>query len=390
MLCIFKTFPEQIAKKMANSFIGDLGRKYNRTNYGFTCQDLETAQNIWTQGLTDGKIITIDNFEDLCLIREQKIDRILLDHTSINRYIISQLILQCLQRLNENWTKHSELYSINTDGFYMTNPKHSYRNKADVKFEVKHIGKPFITNGTPNYFDKHYRENMDYKSFTDKVSKTGKIYYGQAGCGKSWRICQLIYENRDKCIVFSHTNKAVVNIENILKDKHELSPIEVNKLCHTFESYFFDRTRGIDDLKDKIVFVDEYSMTPNRYISLLYQAFTKHDITIIMSGDTNQCEPINRVKSIRHNYFTSKSVSEMCPEHIKMKYIEGSARYDNETRVLLNTFLKYKILRHKLQPIGQYYKNICWLNETRRAVTKDCCDRYVENKRSCEINFKYK
>ena len=50
MLYIFKTFPEQVAKKMANSFIGDLGRKYNRTHYGFTCQDLETAQNIWTQG----------------------------------------------------------------------------------------------------------------------------------------------------------------------------------------------------------------------------------------------------------------------------------------------------------------------------------------------------
>ena len=72
---IFKTFPEQIAKKMANSFIGDLGRKYNRTNYGFTCQDLETAQNMWTQGLIDGKNITIDNFEDVYLIREQKIIR---------------------------------------------------------------------------------------------------------------------------------------------------------------------------------------------------------------------------------------------------------------------------------------------------------------------------
>ena len=173
--------------------------------------------------------------------------------------------------------------------------------------------------------------------------------------------------------VFSHTNKAAVNSKNILKDKHELSPIEVNKLCHTFESYFFDSTRAIDDLKDKIVFVDEYSMTPYRYITLLYQAFTKHDIIIIMSGDTNQCKPINRVKSIRHNYFD-----------------DGSARYDNKTRIMLNNFLKYENLRHKFQPIGQYYKNICWLNETRKTVTKDCCDRYVENKRSCEINFKCK
>ena len=182
----------------------------------------------------------------------------------------------------------------------------------------------------------------------------------------------------------------MVNIKNILKDKHRLSPIEVNKLCHTFESYFFDSTRGINDLKDKIVFVDEYSMTPNRYMTLLYHAFTKHDITIIMSGDVNQCEPINRVKSIRHNYFKSNSVSEMCPDHIKMEYIEGSARYDNETRIMLNNFLKYKKLRHKFQPIGKYYKNICWLNDTRRAVTKNCCDRFVENKVSHEINFKYK
>ena len=54
-------------------------------------------------------------------------------------------------------------------------------------------------------------------------------------------------------------------------------------------------------------------------------------ITLVMSGDVNQCEPINRVKSIRHNYFKSNSVSEMFPDRIKMEYIEGSARYDNET-----------------------------------------------------------
>ena len=57
---------------------------------------------------------------------------------------------------------------------------------------------------------------------------------------------------------------------------------------------------------------------------------------------------------------------------------------------MLNNFLKYKNLKHNFQPIGNYYKNICWLNDTRRAVTKDCCNKYVENKRSCEINFKYK
>lgn len=141
LIHIFKTFPEAQAKKMANSFIGDLGRKYNRTNYGFTCQDLKTAQNIWTQGLINGKNITTDNYENIYLVREQKIDRILSNHTSINRFIISQSILQCFQLLNKNWTEQSELYSINTDGFFMTNPKYKYKHKSEVKFQVKNIGK---------------------------------------------------------------------------------------------------------------------------------------------------------------------------------------------------------------------------------------------------------
>ena len=61
----------------------------------------------------------------------------------------------------------------------------------------------------------------------------------------------------------------------------------------------------------------------------------------------------------------------MCPEHIEMKYIEGSARYDNETRVVLNNFLKYKNIKHKFQPFGNYMKNIFWLNSTRQRVTKN-------------------
>ena len=149
---------------------------YNdRSDFGFTCQDLQTCQDVWTDGIENGINVIIDKFEDIYLVREQKIERILSDHTSINRFVISNSILQCLERLKQNWTKHSELYSINTDGFYMTNPKYKYKNKADVKFEIKHIGKPFLTNSIPNYFEKHYRENVDYDSYTDKISESGKI-----------------------------------------------------------------------------------------------------------------------------------------------------------------------------------------------------------------------
>ena len=45
---------------------------------------------------------------------------------------------------------------------------------------------------------------------------------------------------------------------------------------------------------------------------------------------------------------------------------------------------------YEIPPFGLYYKNICWLNETRRAVTKDCCDRFIGKWPVYEINFKYK
>lgn len=95
--CLFRTFPEAEAKKLANSYIGELGRKYFRTNHGFTCRDIDTAQCMWTVGLAEGKNITIDNYKDLFLIREQSVEPIFSDNTSINRFVISEAILHCLQ-----------------------------------------------------------------------------------------------------------------------------------------------------------------------------------------------------------------------------------------------------------------------------------------------------
>lgn len=58
-------FPESQAKLMANSFIAELGRKYKRTDHGFTCRDMDMAKCIWTSCLAEGKNITIDNYKDI-------------------------------------------------------------------------------------------------------------------------------------------------------------------------------------------------------------------------------------------------------------------------------------------------------------------------------------
>ena len=61
---IFDTFPEAQAKHLANGFIGDLGRKYKKTDHGFTCRSMDTAQAIWTAGLATGTNISIDGYKN--------------------------------------------------------------------------------------------------------------------------------------------------------------------------------------------------------------------------------------------------------------------------------------------------------------------------------------
>ena len=284
---IFDTLPEKEAKKIANSFIGDLGRKYNKTNHGFTCTDYETATACWTAALSEGKNVTIDHHNGIYLIREQKVNRIFSDHTSINRFVVSEAILKCLQLIETCHGKDSILCGYNTDGIYITSPKKLFKNKRDVKFSTKKIGKAYVTDSNLSYFEKHYRENMDTSDYKVKSGK-GCIFDGQAGSGKTHKLCKMVMEANNP-IVFSFTNKAVENVKNRLtrmgfdKDKAKL-------ICHTFDSYFceFGGTNvetNIKSLKNKTIFIEEFSMTPNKWITLIYKTFPIHNNTVHMFGD---------------------------------------------------------------------------------------------------------
>ena len=145
MLAIFSMFPESQAKLLANSYIGELGRKYSRKDHGFTCSSLDTAQCIWTSALAENRDVIIDSYQnpntkqELYLIRERQIERIFFDDTSINRFVICQSILKCLNMLHDNASHDnngngiSQVYAINTDGVFMTNVKNQYPYKKDLQ-----------------------------------------------------------------------------------------------------------------------------------------------------------------------------------------------------------------------------------------------------------------
>lgn len=296
---IFDNLPEGEAKKIANSFIGELGRKYNKTNHGFTCTEYETATACWTSAMAEGKNVTIDHHDGIYLIREQKIDRIFSDHTSINRFVVSEAILKCLQLIETCHGEDSVLYGYNTDGIYISDPKKSFKNKRDVKFSTKKIGKAYVTDSSLVYFEKHYRENMDISDYKIESGK-GCIYNGQAGSGKTTKLCRMVQET-DKPLILSFTNKAIENVKKRIirtrvknpKKKDKNAKDYANNICHTFDSYFCEwNGRNIDSLKDKTVFIEEFSMVPNKWITTIYRAFLKYNNTVYMFGDPNQCEPV--------------------------------------------------------------------------------------------------
>ena len=386
---IFDTLPEGEAKKIANSFIGDLGRKYNKSNYGFTCTDYDTAMCCWTSGLSEGKNVTVDHHDGIFVIREQNIERIFSDHTSINRFVVSEAILKCLQLINVCHGEDSVLYGYNTDGIYIiSNPKVQFKNKKDVKFTTKRIGRAYVTDSELMYFEKHYRENMDMNDYKIETGK-GCIYNGQAGSGKTTKLCKMV-QKADHPLVLAFTNKAVENVKNRLIQTGYEKEV-ANKICHTFDSYFCEWSDGnYHGLAGKTIFIEEFSMVPNKWMTKIYHEYIKYNITVYMFGDPNQCEPVEGGSQIHYDYMESKTISEMCPRVETLKYIEKSCRYDKQTHEMLKTFLKHGKISTYFQPIDKkLYKNICYLNSTRIKVNTDCCDQFTKDKRYETVEFKY-
>ena len=225
----------------------------------------------------------------------------------------------------------------------------------------------------------------DYKLETGR----GCIYNGQAGSGKTTELCKMIQET-DKPLVLSFTNKAVENVkEKLIQTGYEKEV--ANKICHTFDSYFCEWSDGnYHSLDGKTIFIEEFSMVPNKWMTKIYHEYTKYNNKVYMFGDPNQCEPVEGGSQIHYNYMESKTISEMCPRIETLQYIEKSCRYDKQTHEMLKTFLKHGKISTYFQPIDKkLYKNICYLNSTRIKVNAQCCDQFTKDKRYETVEFKY-
>ena len=304
---------------------------------------------------------------------------------------MSEAILKCLQLLEACYSKDSTLYSYNTDGIFISNPKLTFKNTKDVKFSTKKIGKAYVTDSSLSYFEKHYRENMAFNDYNTKKGE-GYIFIGQAGSGKTTKLCKMVKDATNP-LVLSFTNKAIEIVKKRLVS-NGMDKVDVNRICHTFDSYFCEWSNGSynpESIKSKTLFIEEFSMVPNKWMTKIYYAFSEFDNKVYIFGDPNQCEPVEGGSSMNYNYLESEAICKMCSNIQTLEYIESTCRCGKQTYKMLDKFLRYGKVSAYFQPIDKYYKNICYLNSTRIRVNTECCDRFIKemNKRQVAVEFTY-
>ena len=168
---------------------------------------------------------------------------------------------------------------------------------------------------------------------TDYEIETGRgyIYNGQAGSGKTTELCKMV-QKVENPLVLVFTNKVVENVKSRLI-RIGLEKENVNKICYTFDSYFCEWSDGnYHSLDGKTIFIEEFSMVPNKWMTKIYHEYLKHNNKVCLFGDPNQCSPVEGGSQISYDYLESKTVREMCPKIKTLEYIEKSCRYDKRTR----------------------------------------------------------
>ena len=89
--------------------------------------------------------------------------------------------------------------------------------------------------------------------------------------------------------------------------------------------------RDMNSLEEKTLFIEEFSVVPNKWMTKIYNAFTKFNNKVYMFGDPNQCEPVEAGSSSNYNYLNSEAIREMCGNIQTLDYIDSTCRYHKQT-----------------------------------------------------------
>ena len=186
--------------------------------------------------------ISIDNYNNLYLICEQKLERLFRETCSINRFVVSKAILYALNLIESCYGPISGLLSVNAHGIFIINSKRIFKRKEDVKFSTKMSGRVFEEDKLISYFEKNDRENLNIDDFQLNIGE-GRIINSPAGSGKTHKLIEQFIKE-DNPLIPSFTNKAIQNVKEgtIIRlrpsEEDNVLPSKIDQICKTFDSYF--------------------------------------------------------------------------------------------------------------------------------------------------------
>lgn len=417
----YNHFDSSIAKNLVNLHNGHLHTKYQKTQYACISTDDDTVFALaFKTLLNDMNDYNIERIGDVYLISKKTEKRLQYDNCPIYEQTVAGSIINLLELIEKVYNPNiSQLLGVNTDSCFFYKPnkiKTIQRSEFEIEEEIKDINgqTTYMTKTKENinmlkYLGKYSTEDLKLKIFhsieeieknglepyilnLDKITKgKGRITYGGAGCGKTWTMCKEIidaYKNKKKILVLSFTNKAVKNIKNTLKKVTKQEPdyemdkgtiLKIQTKMRTFNKVFHMCQQSEKGMIKKlshqdIIFVDEYIMTPNQFMTLLYHS--KSNIQLF--GDSNQLEPVD---DLIYDYSKSNTIKEMCPEIRMLNYIDGCCRFDNELLNKSQKFLKDNIIPEGFKKVNEnLYKNICYTNKKRQEIIKDRCTKFINEK----------
>jgi hypothetical protein len=184
-------------------------------------------------------------------------------------------------------------------------------------------------------------ENKENENEIIKNMKRSCLVTGMPGAGKSFYLVKIVKGLKEPWICFTYTNKAS---QVLIKRGIE---------SQTFDSYFNPKKTTLGHIqtlgkKYKHIFIDEFSMTPNRYFIYLNELKNKFpEIKFHIFGDPNQCNPIEGYGQKWYNYLNSPLIKNLVGNNIiKLKYKVAFGRYDKTLYDVVKYFLKNRKLRY--------------------------------------------
>jgi hypothetical protein len=396
---LFAMFSETGQQKLAvNSWVGCFGRRDNSFIESRFCKKDDYCQlgeiyqrfdNPFQNQITDDLMLYTNKYEVPRLETGFYIHSQILDMEAIVAYELYELVSQygvpiCVKTdaivyvpLFGKGDVPIENYFWDEEESIPTIPKYKFEEADLLKQDI------LYSNDTPLYFDcmnfEEYKEDEiyadnDWNHIADVLINSGKgvLIEGNAGTGKS-TLFKKIFEKIEgsKYVKLAPTNISAFNINGETLDK----------FCHRTltSSKQIKKTCQYD-----YIFVDEISMVRETFYQVLLMIKNANpSIKFIIAGDFDQLPPVqDRIQG--RSYKWSRALYELVDGQ-KMELTKCKRSDDVLFELCKNVKKGIEIDTTQFSKNTINKLNICFTNEKRKAINKQCIDHYGKGKAGIQI-----